>query len=161
MSPAHTDTDIPLPHASLLAFFRNPTTASESRNNGVTPEPKSEGLGTRYFLHTRNKSTGSEDEESKCGFWGERVSLEDDAKSSSEHTPTLGKKSAAKGAAAFCCFWCAFSIVILGACGLYFFVDLALSHYGLGTGISQWVLPRHPSYEVSHTQHILVCISTS
>jgi hypothetical protein len=157
MSPAHTDTDIALPHASLLAYFRNPAVTSEARDNGTFPEPKVKGFGARHFLHTRNSSVGSEDEESKCGFWSERSSLEDDVKISSDSTTTWSKKSVAKGALAFCCFWCAFSIVILGASGLYFFVDLALSHDGLVTGMSQWAVYRHPSYEVSQTHNILIC----
>jgi hypothetical protein len=155
MSPAHTDTDIPLPHASLLAYFRNPAAGLEARERGTSPEIKSKGFGARHFLHTRNKSAESEDEESKCGFWGERSSLEDDAKILSDSTTTWGKKSVAKRAAAFCCFWFAFSIVILGASGLYFFADLALSHYGLGTRMSQLVTYRHSTYEVSPTQYTL------
>jgi hypothetical protein len=66
--------------------------------------------------------------------------MEDDVKSSSA---TWGKRSVAKGAAAFCCIWCAFSIIILGTFAFYFVVDLAFSHYGMGTGMSQWVMYRH------------------
>jgi hypothetical protein len=141
MSAAHTNTDVALPHASLLAYFRNPAVASAARDSGTAPEGKSKGTGACHFLHTRTKSAVSEDEESKCGFWGERC--EDDARDLSGSTPAWGKKSFAKGAAAFCCVWCAFSIIFLGAFGLYFFVDLAFSYYGLGTGMSQWVLFRH------------------
>jgi hypothetical protein len=143
MSPAHADTDVALPHASLLAYFRNPAAALEPRDSSTSPEPDVKGTETRHFLHTRSRSTGSEDEESKCGFWGERSSFEDDTKSSSGSTPTWGKSTVAKGAAAFYCVWCAFSIIILGAFGLYFVVDLAFSYYGMGTGMSQWVMYRH------------------
>jgi hypothetical protein len=142
MSPAHTDTDVALPHASLLAYFRNPAVASEGRDSGTYPEPRSKGTGTRHFLHTRNKSAVSEDEESRYGFWGERCSL-DDVRNLSGSTPAWGKRSVAKGAAAFCCVWCAFSIIFLGAFGVYFFVDIAFSYFGLGTGMSQWIMLRH------------------
>jgi hypothetical protein len=61
-------------------------------------------------------------------------------------------------AATFCSLWCAFSVIILAAFGIYFAVDLAFSHYGLGTGMVEWIMYRHQlpsstSYGVSQSWH--------
>jgi len=86
-----------------------------------------------WFWNSRD--IADEDEESKCDTDYARHLIE----TASSHK----RQSIAKDAATFCCFWCAVSIVIFGSFGLYFVIDLALSHYGMGTGAAQWVVNRH------------------
>ena len=81
------------------------------------------------------RDIADEDEESKYDT--------DDAKHSTETASFHKGQSIAKDAVAFCCLWCAFSIVVLGSFGLHFAIDLALSHYGMGIGAAQWVMNRH------------------
>ncbi|KAF1828596.1 hypothetical protein BDW02DRAFT_574737 [Decorospora gaudefroyi] len=128
------DTHVALPHASLLAYFRNPAAAFEARDSGRLSETDSEDSKTHQLLAHQDKDATSEDEEWQCGFWGERLK--------DSYEPSH-RDSLTKGATAFWCFWSAISIFMLAAIGLYFVVDLTFSYYGMGTGMSQWVLYRH------------------
>ena len=103
----------------------------------------------------RNRvAVATEEEESKYSFFSDT----DDVKNLSKSALSRKGHSIVKEAVAFCCLWCAFSIVVLGTFGLYFAVDLALSHYGMGTGVVQWVmnrqqLPSSTLYGVSRLQY--------
>ncbi|RMZ69630.1 hypothetical protein GMOD_00006463 [Pyrenophora seminiperda CCB06] len=118
MSSPYEDANIVLPHASLLAWFRDPVAVASA-----------------------------EDEESKCGFLNDT----DNVINPIETASSCKRQSITKDAVAFCCLWCAFSIVVLGSFGLYFAIDLLLSHYGMGTGVAQWAMhrPSSTSYGVS------------
>ncbi|KAI4634246.1 uncharacterized protein J4E87_001418 [Alternaria ethzedia] len=136
-SYAHTpDADVALPHTSLLAYFRDSAAVQETTDTGILSSNNTDGTNAHQLLHP--PTDDNEDEESGLGFWGEV----DGAKSSSESYSFGESRSAWRGAAAFCCLWCAFSVMILGAFSLYFAVDLVLSHYGLGTGMAEWVMYR-------------------
>lgn len=150
MSTSDTDVDAALSHASLLAYFPDSAADSKATDTRISSNENSRGTYAHKLLHAH---TDDDDEESKLGFWGEV----DGAKSSSGSYSFCESRSAWRGAAAFCCLWCAFSVIIVGAFGLYFAVDLAFSHYGLGTGMAEWAMYRQqlpPSNIrwVSHSQ---------
>ena len=151
MSTSNTDADVTLSHASLLAYFRNSAAVHKATNNVILSNENSRDTNAHQLLDPPTED--DDDEESRLGFWGEV----DGAKSSSGSYSFSESRSAWRGAAAFCCLWCAFSVIILGAFGLYFTVDLAFSHYGLGTGMAEWVmyrqqLPPSNTRGVSHSQ---------
>jgi len=152
MSTSNTDADVALPHASLFAYFRDPAAVHKATDTDILSNENSRGTNAHQLL--RPPSDDDDDEESRLGFWGEV----DGPKSSSGSYSFDESRSAWRGAAAFCCLWCAFSVIILGAFGLYFTVDLAFSHYGLGTGMAEWVmyrqqLPPSNTRGVSHSQN--------
>ena len=149
MSTSNTDANVTLPHASLLAYFR---AVHKATDTGILPSENSRGTNAHQLLRPPTEDD-DDDEESRLGFWGEV----DGPRSSSGSYSFSESRSAWRGAAAFCCLWCAFSVIILGAFGLYFTVDLAFSHYGLGTGMAEWVvyrqqLPPSNTRGVSHSQ---------
>ena len=150
MSVPHTDVDVTFPHyTSLPPYFGNHLPAFEQRDHHDLPSEKTSSTGA-YELQARTDT----DDESKYGFWGEL----DETKSSSEVDSSYNKRSFVSELATFCSFWCAFSVLMLGAFGLYFAVDLAFSRYGLGTGMAEWAIHRHQlppstSYGVSRLQH--------
>jgi hypothetical protein len=133
---SHTNIGVALPHASLLAYFRNPAPALEAKYHGMPPSESSSSADAHQMLYPR---TYDHDDESRYGFWGEL----DWAKSSSEADSFYNKGSVMRRAATFCCLWCVFSVIILGAFGLYFAVDFVFSQYGLGTGMAEWIMSRH------------------
>lgn len=45
-----------------------------------------------------------------------------------------------QGFYAFCCFWCAVSVCILGALGVFFTLDTVCSTFGMGTGVGRWIV---------------------
>ncbi|OAG16469.1 hypothetical protein CC77DRAFT_944011 [Alternaria alternata] len=135
-SVPHTDVDVTFPHyTSLLPYFGNHPPALEKRDHHDLPSEKTSSTGAYELLQARIDN----DDESKYGFWGEL----DETKSSSEVDPSYNKRSFVSELATFCCFWCAFSVLMLGAFGIYFAVDLAFSRYGLGTGMAEWAIHRH------------------
>jgi len=136
MSNSNTDADVALPHASLLAYFRDSAAVQKVTDSGILSSDNSHGTNAHQLL--RPPTDEDDDEESRLGFWGEV----NGAKSPSGSYSFRESRSAWRGAAAFCCLWCTFSVIILGAFGLYFTVDLAFSHYGLGTGMAEWVMYR-------------------
>ncbi|KAI4622096.1 hypothetical protein J4E83_004835 [Alternaria metachromatica] len=137
MSTSNTDADVALPHASLLAYFRGPSAVQKVTDSGILSSDNSHGTNAHQLLHPPTDDD-DDDEESRIGFWGEV-----DGPTSSSGSYSFGEsRSAWRGAAAFCCLWCAFSVMILGAFSLYFAVNLVLGHYGLGTGMAEWVMYR-------------------
>jgi hypothetical protein len=136
MSFSHTNVDGALLHASLLAYFWDSAATCEARDTGNLPSENTSGTNAHQLLH----SCLDDDEESRYGFWGEPDVVE----RLSGPDSSCKIRSATRGAATFCCLWCAFSVIIFGAFGLYFAVDLAFSHYGLGTGMAEWVMYGHP-----------------
>ena len=150
MSVPHTDVDVTFPHyTSLPPYFGNHPPALEKRHHHDPTSEKTSSTGA-YELQARTDT----DDESKYGFWGEL----DETKSSSEVDSSYNKRSFVSELATFCSFWCAFSVLMLGAFGLYFAVDLAFSRYGLGTGMAEWAIHRHQlppstSYGVSRPQY--------
>lgn len=150
-SVPHTDVGVTFPHyTSLLPYFGNHPPALEERDHHDLPSEKTSSTGAYELLQARIDN----DDESKYGFWGEL----DETKSSSEVDPSYNKRSFVSELATFCCFWCAFSVLMLGAFGIYFAVDPAFSRYGLGTGMAEWAIHRHQlppsiSYGVSRPQH--------
>ncbi|KAH6865052.1 hypothetical protein BKA58DRAFT_237873 [Alternaria rosae] len=158
MSTSNTDVDAALPHASLLAYFPDSAAVSKATDTGISSNENSHGTYTHKLLHAHtddDDDDDDDDEESKLGFWGEV----DGAKSSSGSYSFCEGRSAWRGAAAFCCLWCAFSVIIPGAFGLYFAVDLAFSHYGLGTGMAEWVMYRQ-QLPPSNIRWIEFCLET-
>ncbi|KAI4667486.1 uncharacterized protein J4E79_002174 [Alternaria viburni] len=134
LSTSNTDADVALPHASLFAYFRESAAVQKATETGILSNDNSHGTNAHQLLDP--PTDHDDDEESRLGFWGEV----DGAKSPSGSYSFSESRSAWRGAAAFCYLWCAFSVIILGAFGLYFTVDLAFSHYGLGTGMAEWVM---------------------
>ncbi|KAF1943852.1 hypothetical protein EJ02DRAFT_117719 [Clathrospora elynae] len=140
MSAPHTNTDVALPHASLLEYFRNPAAASEPIDSGALLPLYSECIKPHQLLHPPTENAKTEDEQFKCGAWGEHLPKPDDPAKS---TPTFTSRYIAKGADAFSCIWCATSVIILTVFGVSFLLDLGLTQYGLGTGMAQWVMYQH------------------
>ncbi|KAI4611973.1 hypothetical protein J4E80_007425 [Alternaria sp. BMP 0032] len=153
MSTSNTDADVALPHASLLTYVRDSAAVQKATDTGILSSDNTDGTNAHQLLHP--PTDYDEDQESRLGFWGEV----DGAKSSSGSYSFSESRSALKGAAAFCYLWCAFSVIILGAFGLYFTVDLAFSHYGLGTGMAEWVMYRQ-QLPPSNIRGIRFCLET-
>lgn len=150
--PAHPlDNDVPLPHASLLAYFR-PTTSPTG-----TPTYKSASPPPSYICDTSDVAYSPittlykvDDEESHYGFWGERDSSEDEC----EGMRLRLVKRDHHGFYSFCCFWCAVLVCMIGGVGIIFTTDLALSSLGFGTGFAKWMVDAsadagRESYDVS------------
>ncbi|KAF1915882.1 hypothetical protein BDU57DRAFT_556238 [Ampelomyces quisqualis] len=81
----------------------------------------------------------TKDEERSCGLWSEKES------SSSGGYTGLRLTTVARdhhGFYAFCCFWCAVLVCILGAFGVFFTLDIVFSTFGMGTGIAGWMMQR-------------------
>jgi hypothetical protein len=133
MSAAFTNNDVALPHAGLLAFFssRTPSSCLPDCDCASFPYDKSNASSTILVLDTEDFNTA--DEESKCGFWGKQDEYMHEPK------PThLSKiRRSPRGLFAFCCFWYVVSICILGA---FFTVDVVLTQFDMGTGMSRWMV---------------------
>jgi len=147
MTAPRLDHDMALPHAGLLAYFRRPASSPPQLNGESSPPP--------YASHEahplRRANVKHTDEESTFGFWGERGL---DRKDSQAATRLDMVKRGYHGIYAFCCFWVAVSICILGAFGAFFVLDLVFTQLGMGTGMATWMVHRNvgrgvASYEVS------------
>lgn len=147
MTTSHMDHDVALPHAGLLAYFHHPTASTQEHNAKSSPPPYDRR--TSYEARQSSTTYGKEgDEESGIGFWGERSEKE----KQTTHLDLV--KRGYYGIYAFCCFWFAVSICILGAFGAFFILDLALTQLGMGTGMATWIVHRNvgrgvENYEVS------------
>ncbi|KAK1918062.1 hypothetical protein P3342_000780 [Pyrenophora teres f. teres] len=109
----------------------------------MLPLHESAGVVSPYvslLMWFRNPpAVAAEDEESKCGVFSDT----DHTEHPIERLSSRNDQCIVKDAVAFCYLWCAFSIIVLGSFGLYLAVDLVFNHYGMGTGMAQWVLDRH------------------
>jgi hypothetical protein len=156
MSTALTNNDVALPHAGLLAFFLSstPTTRFSDSNYTLSPHYKSNATSTNLVSDTDDSK--DEDEESKCGFWGEWEEYKNEPRATS-----LSKiRRSHRGLFAFCCFCCAMSICISGAFGTFFAVDVVLTQFDMGTGMSRWMVHGNAvesvgSFEVSSSDPII------
>jgi hypothetical protein len=142
------DHDVALPHAGLLAYFQpRPTHAQDSEH---APPPYDGFNGFQSTRTLERNAAKSADEESEYGFWGECDCPESGRRGSGLST----MKRDHRGFYAFCCFWCAVSVCILGTLGTFFATDLVFSQFGMGTGLAMWMVHGNPSqaiieYEVS------------
>lgn len=128
----HANAKVPVQQAPVLLDFHNHTTESKTADDsGLHPSDNGYHRSDR-FLYNR----ASEDDESRYGFWGEPEHVANVFEPASLHDNPLVSWSTAP----FFCLWCAFSMIFLGACGLYLSIDLAFSYHGMGTGVAQWVM---------------------
>lgn len=149
MTTPRLDHDIALPHAGLLAYFRGSTLPSQQFD-----------VASLSSIHNTQSSQGTRDpnitpakdhdEEASFGFWGE---YEHDLKEKHSTTHHSLVKRGYYGIYAFCCFWFAVSICILGAFGAFFVLDLVFTQVGMGTGMATRMVHRNVgrgvgSYEV-------------
>ncbi|KAH7081241.1 hypothetical protein BKA63DRAFT_486993 [Paraphoma chrysanthemicola] len=141
MSASCSNSDVPLPHAALLAFFQRPA-PSLGKDNEAAPPPY-DPPKSHADISSQHISEGiddGDDEESTYGFWGEHTNctLKPMRTSTSHFNPLTPRRY--KGAWAFCCFWCAISVCILAAFGAFFVADLVFTQFGMGTGMARWMI---------------------
>jgi hypothetical protein len=136
MSAALTNNDVALPHAGLLAFFSSPTPSSRFPESNYATSLHSKSNASSTTPVTDTDDSNNADEESKCGFWGEWNEYKHEPRA----TPLSKIRRSHRGLFAFCCFWCAVSICILGAFGAFFAVDVVLTQFDMGTGMSRWMV---------------------
>ncbi|OAL51579.1 hypothetical protein IQ07DRAFT_678756 [Pyrenochaeta sp. DS3sAY3a] len=82
-------------------------------------------------------SSDSSDEESQCGFWGERSST---CTSKARDLSGAQDKKKRTGLYTACCLWCAVSMCVVGVLGMFLLVDVVLAQFGRGVGVVQWML---------------------
>ena len=143
MSPQHTDNDIALPHAALLAYFRHSPALPRISDAEPSPPPYERCDFVHGSLLPNAIDSNNDNEESNSGFWGERNSFDHERKGTQEVAPLELKKTRYRGVYAFCCFWCAISICILAAFGVFFALDVVFTQFGMGTGLTKWMTHRN------------------
>jgi hypothetical protein len=143
MSTPHTDTDMPFPHASVLAYFRQPVTSQQVLDIAAPPPPYSDRPVRQEALPSNDHA--EEDEESNCGFF-EQAS-EHKSTSSSPLRKTRGHRRMYDT----CCLWFTVLICALVAFGTFFAFDLFGSQYGMSTGMAKWMINSgRPSSQVTY-----------
>lgn len=156
MSTPYTDNDIALPHASLLAYFRRPTTAQEPDSSSESSPPPYNTCHESHsdFFDVPRVSGVVEDEESQRTI---SAPFHDNhnhgGKTDAFRIPTLANHRLFRRSAAYtsCCFWCSVSTFMLAVLAIFFVVDLGFSQFGYGTGMAQGML--HWRTGSSNTQH--------
>jgi hypothetical protein len=138
-----------LPRAGPLAFLRRASSPRRELDHDSSPPPYDDDA-----MRCSRSSGDYQDEESTFGFWGESEHEQKHA-GNIQHLDLV--KHGYHGFYAFCCFWFAVSVCILGAFGAFFVIDLAFTRLGMGTGIATWMVHRNvgrdtPSYEVRDAQ---------
>ncbi|KAF1848747.1 uncharacterized protein K460DRAFT_277935 [Cucurbitaria berberidis CBS 394.84] len=153
--------DVALPHASLLTYFRRPTAAAEPNTSEASPPPYSNCNDTHSKLFAITQTREVEDEESQCGFPDEGTPYHDDDDNNNafKSIALRDTRNSKQNVYAFCCFWCASSVCVLIAFGIFFALDLGFSQIGYGTGMAQWMI--HGPARRSSTQHEMrFCLAT-
>lgn len=148
MGTHYEDNDVALTHASLLSYFHPRTSHAQPSEHAPPPYNDIESLLTTPMLAFDEAKDA--DEESAYSY-------SPDCESPDCERGTFGlttMKRDHRGFYAFCCFWCAVSVCILGAFGIFFTLDLVFSQFGMGTGLAIWMIRGNPghvetSYDVS------------
>jgi hypothetical protein len=156
MALSHGEHDVALPHAGLLAYFQPRTMHAQDCEHAPPPYEGFNGSRSTPFVdHNEAKDVEGE---SEYDFWSECDCPESEQQGLSFST----MKRDHRGFYAFCCFWCAVSVCILGAVGTFFAIDLVFSHFGTGTGLAMWMVHGNPSqaitdYDVSARLFLPLC----
>lgn len=134
MASHHGDNDVALSHAGLLAYFHPNTPILHPEDEERVPPSYGDCNASQVTLVLDHGDRKNSDEESiyglstvkrdHCGFYD------------------------------LCCFWCAVSVCILCALGMFFALDVAFSQFGMGTGLAMGMVrgstsQANASYEVS------------
>jgi hypothetical protein len=141
----------PFPHASLLAYFRQPAGPTQVIEVVAPPPPYSD-RPIRQEPTSANAYT-EEDEESNCGFF-------DQAAACKPMSMTCRRtKHGHRRFLDICCLWIAVLLCSLVAFGAFLALDLFSSQYGLSTGVARWMINGgNPSsqlaYEVSYNESL-------
>jgi hypothetical protein len=138
--------DVALPHAGRLAYFHPHSPSLHTQDNNPVPPAYDDCSASQSTLVLDDSENKDTDEESNCGFWGERDSF-------TGRRGALGLGTVRRdhgGFYAFCCFWCAVSVCILGVLGMYFALDVVLTQFGMGTGWAMWMVRESPSQASAH-----------
>jgi hypothetical protein len=140
MASHDQDNNMALPHAALLTYFRPTTPLLPLQDNEHAP-PSYDDCNASQATLVLDDDEKDLDEESSYGFWGEQDSFS-------------GRRGGRdqSGFYAFCCFWCAVSVCILGVLGMYFALDVVLTQFGMGTGWAMWMVRGSPS-QASNTRY--------
>lgn len=101
------------------------------------PPPYTSCAGGHPAFLAECSSSDSSDEESQCGFWGERSST---CNSKARDLSGAQDKKKRQGLYTACCLWCAVSMCVVGVLGMFLLVDLVLAQYGRGVGVVQWMV---------------------
>ncbi|KAF2822991.1 hypothetical protein CC86DRAFT_409762 [Ophiobolus disseminans] len=155
MTISRLDYNIALPHAGLLLYIRR-TALSSQRPDTNSPSLSSDEQASHNAQGRGNRPIKDDDQESNLGFWGEH---RHDQKGTQSVAHLDLVKRGYHGAYAFCCFWFAFSICILGAFSAFFVLDLVFTQLGMGTGMATWMMHRNVGQEsASYEMHF--CLAT-
>jgi hypothetical protein len=138
MSTAHTSNNIPLPHASFLAYFRQPVDPPQVTDAASPPPLYSNRVTQQEALFIGDYA--EEDEETNCGFWGERAALDHDMECKPTYSTWHRERRGYRRFYDTCCLWCAMSICVIGAFGTFFALDLFGRQSGMGTGLANWMI---------------------
>ena len=151
MFTPYLDTDVALPRASLLSYLRHPLASPQPPpSDGSAPPPYNKCTEAHQALVATAIGADMEDEESNCGFWGERTSLHDTSIRSLGVNELVNGKYGRNHVHAFLCFWCSVSICAMAAFGIFFVIDLGCSQYGMGTGMAKWMIHEHARQSDAH-----------
>ncbi|KAH4943182.1 hypothetical protein HBI79_014940 [Parastagonospora nodorum] len=140
MATYHENNDVALPHAGLLSYFHPRTSHAQPSEHAPPPYNDIEGLLTTPIL-TIDEAKDA-DERSDYSYCPDCDSF--DCERGTFVLTTMKRDH--RGFYAFCCFWCAVAVCILGAFGIFFTLDLVFSQFGMGTGLAMWMIRGNPSH---------------
>jgi hypothetical protein len=146
MSVQHTDNDMVLPRAGLLAYFDPSTVFSQIANGEYLSSLHDRSDTSSITLLPHTDDFKDADAETVCSLWDDSDSYDHDDGSSYFSRIRRGHRNSMY---AFCCLWCAVSICILGAFGTLFAVDLVFTLFGMGTGMARWMVAANRDYNVA------------
>jgi hypothetical protein len=138
MASHHENNEVALPQAGLLASFHPHTPSLHTQDNEHALPSYDDCNASQATLVLADREVKDTDEESSYGFWGERDSV----------NGRLGFSTVRRdhrSLYAFCCFWCAVSVCILGVLGMYFALDVVFAQFGMGTGWAMSMVRGDPS----------------
>lgn len=148
MSPAHCNNDIALPHAGLLAYFRQPKTPSSCDKSAQTSWAASAILTyAKYELP---------DEEAQSDFCNAGSTTNGDSDGLCRPVPRLYQSVFHS----LCDFWTFVCVVALASSAVLLGLDMVLGHYGVGVGLTDCSMGRHSpppplAYEVRSRHDLL------
>ena len=138
--------DIPLPHAGLLTYFRQPNRANNREKDAQIPRVE--------FVSSRDCKHGRFDEEAQNDFWDSGSTCSTDTDCEDVCQP-LGHQNRGIFYALYD-LWCFWYFVAIDACAVMLVLNLALGQFGIGGDMADCILGRHlPTPPIAHE----VCFS--
>ncbi|XPS68905.1 hypothetical protein M3J09_001185 [Ascochyta lentis] len=131
MSLPNCDSDVALPHAGLLSYFR--------QHDGVDGCDKSAQTAHTASHFPSDAKHKVFDEEAQSDFWdvGNITDTEYDDLPQPAHRRYQGMFQS------FHDFWSFVCVVALVSCAIYLSLDLTLSQYGMGMGLTDRIMGKH------------------